>query len=376
MGERNHHQGPPRHRHAGRRNERTQLLAVLLTDHPPQHALDLVPVAAAAAGHKLGFEPLHYLAEHQALLGLAAAEPAPSSPTRLPVQRGRRGSKPPEDLLLLGPAPRKIGSWPRPQLAGVLKAVGRALADAAGSAPPALPHWWLACQLALRGTIRRAEWKALWRSLGPDRPEYGARIERVGPLLAWREYLDQLVAEVGRRLSGAKRNPLLTELNVELAASLFNLQQSELAARVLQLAAEKYELSCADTEAGPVVTLAGALAPPPLSANDQRALAAMLALYGGEEGQPKSGLAERFPAQQHVIHWLFEAGRLVETQDGFVFTRVELDGYLTELATWGLPPGEIGVGDLRRRLGLKRRRAEALRGYLAARYGDAPEDGA
>jgi len=364
--------GPSKHRHAGRRNGRTQLLAVLKTDHPPQHALDLVP----ATGSKLAFEPLHYLEEPTALIGLAAADPAPAQLGTLAVQRGRRGNKPPEELLLLGPAPKHIGSWPRPQLAGVLKAVGRALADAAQNASPTLPHWWLACQLALRGTIRRAEWKALWRGLGSERPEYGERIERIGPLLAWREYLDQLVAELGRRLSGPKRNPLITELNVELAGRLFNLEQPELATRVLELAAEKHELPLAGTEAGPVVTLAGELAPPPLSDNDARALKSVLALYTPEEGQPKSGLAARFPAQQHVIHWLFEAGRLVEVADGFVFTRDELDGYLAELATWGTPPGEIGVGDLRRKLGLKRRRAEALRAYLTARYGDRPEDGA
>jgi len=345
---------------------------VLLTDHPPQHALDLVP----AQSGKLAFEPLHYLEAPGALIGLVAVDSVPAQPVALPVQRGRRGSKPPEDLLLLGPAPKNIGSWPRPQLAGVLKAAGRALADATESAPATLPHWWLACQLALRGTIRRAEWKALWRGLGVERPEYGERIERVGPLLAWREYLDQLVAGLGRRLSGGKRNPLITELDGELAANLFNLRQPELAARVLELAAERFELPLADTGAGPVVTLAGELAPPPLSDNDARALKSVLALYTPEEGQPKSGLAARFPAQQHVIHWLFEAGRLVEVADGFVFTRDELDGYLAELATWGTPPGEIGVGDLRRKLGLKRRRAEALRAYLTARYGDRPEDGA
>jgi hypothetical protein len=69
-----------------------------------------------------------------------------------------------------------------------------------------------------------------------------------------------------------------------------------------------------------------------------------------------------------------EAGRLVEIADGFVFTRDELDGHLAELATWGVPLGEIGAGELRRRLGLKRRRAEALRAYLTGRYGGHAEE--
>jgi hypothetical protein len=306
--------------------------------------------------------------QHGAVLGLTQTGLRVTIPAKLPVQRCRRGNHCAEELLLLGPAQAGIAAWPKPLLAGVLKAVGRALDDARAGAPPSLPYWWLACQLALSGTVRRAEWKARWRTIEDKRPELGPRILRLGPYLVWHEHLLLLRDGLEQKLLKGKRNPLLTELTPATVSALAGADEEHIAPRVISLLAEKHGLVVVERSGAPVLELSGDLAPPPAHGTDLRVADEIVALFENDEGLSRAMLAKRYPAHKHVIHWLFASGILVDTGSGYVFTREQLRSILAALEERGLNIAEASTGVLRKDLGLKRPAAEALRAYLMKRY--------
>jgi len=347
---------------------------VLYTERPPQRPTVLrdtsAPSSAASETRQFRFSAGCSIEQPPVCLGTLTCEgkQPPETPGEAAVQRGRGGQQQAERLLIVAPLDGETAEMPHVRLTGLLKAATRAALEAAGG-QPGLIHWWLGCRLAQRGYLTRAHWKETWRRLGLQRPELGERIERVGPYLAWQEYLERRQAELLKALTRGKRNPLRTQLSTQDVVRLLNLPAPEIAARVLETFASAQHLSVERSAGELTVRLEGDLAPPPLSAEDAALVAQITGSYAAEAGTARAALAKLDPARQHVIHWLFDAGLLVEGPDGYVFTRGQLTDYRRRLGREGAELANVSIRELKDLLGLKRRAAEALFAYLHATYG-------
>lgn len=348
-------------------------LAVLLTDHPPAGGVILVPAQEPTAGEattKYRFTPLHHYADRQALLGLiltSAGERLPSFHGTL-VQRGRRGGKQPEQLYIAGKAPDSLRSGIGPLTTGLLKALGRAQRDAAGTNETGLLHWWLAVEFIRRGYIPHSKATARTEGAGMAAYDPPERVMAAGGWLIWREYLERCVDEILVTLQTGKRNPLLNQVTHRMVRSKFRLPDDELAGQVLEQLAHQAALPLTQTDAGPLVVLTGDLAPPDTNAVDARAVEAVLKLLADGRAAGYAGLLKAAPSQPHVVAWLFEADKLIESPDGYVFTADELNGYLKQLSADGMTPIQASIRDIKDRLRLARRAAEGLRAWLVAAY--------
>jgi len=314
------------------------------------------------------FEPLVYLLERRACLGYI-------EPTRnVHLQLGEHQVAPAQgdavqtqQLLLISPAPRTLRSWPRVRRDGVLKAVGRAIADASSAAEPELAHWWLACQLALHGFVTHDEWKVVARKTSGQPPELGPRVEPAGPYLVWQEYLGRLLDRLRSALVDEDSNPLLLELTATTVRQMLDGTPVAICNRLLEMLAQEPGFQLDDWHGEPVLKVAeqrqasGTL--------DEAVVNEIMTAFATGNGAARRILEQRHPGHRHVVRWLFDAGWLVEAADGFVFTKKQLDILLKKVLAWDIPPAQIGVGTLKGRLGLPRRRAEGLRSYLIEKYG-------
>jgi hypothetical protein len=98
----------------------------------------------------------------------------------------------------------------------------------------------------------------------------------------------------------------------------------------------------------------------------QRAREEVLGIFERGEGMPLDKLMARLPAKRVVIKQLIDAGHLIESDEGFVFTERQVGDWLTKLKL--RPDAPIpGVGDIKKLLGLPRKDAEQLRALLMAR---------
>jgi hypothetical protein len=350
-------------------------LAVLPSEHPEVNPITLVREKRKAGKSQVRaiycFEPFRHFAERRALLGLIRpAKNQTLEVTAFKVRPAADGQAEVATLQLICPAPRDLAAWPKPQRAGVMKAIGRALADMCTEAEPSLAQWWLACQLALRGCIPRTEWKACWQQIGGRQLEFGPRIEQQGAYLCWREFLDLRLHELRNYLGSDNRNPLLNELTPEVVNRVLKHIPPVICGRLLELLAEQHDLRLEYWHGEAVVRLEGELAAPEPPLEDSLVIGEIMDAFATGHGAARNILEERHPSHLHVIRWLFDAGWLVETGDGYVFTRNQLDRLLTKVLAWDLPPAQIGVGTIKNRLGLARRRAEALRAYLVEQFPD------
>lgn len=347
--------------------------AVLHTTHPPQQALTLVSADAGSPVVKLPFSPLFYYAEHNALLGkLMATTGSQAADVMLSVQRGRRGSKLPEQLDILAPIPREFHRWPHARQAGVLKAIGRAFSDASSSTA-ANPLWWLALNLALLGYVPYAQWDKHWQAVLAAEPELGPRIERIGLDLVWREHLELLSDRLTAMLTGSKRNPFLRVLTPSAVRQLLSLQAEGVASRIVEMVAQKYSLAVKPTLLGISLPLAGELEPVKPSNADGALAEEILERFETGSGTDRKALARRYPAKQHLLRQLFEAGMLVESPDGYIFSGRALHQHLDQLRKAGFDFACIGVREIKTTLKLPRRQAEALRTYLHSIFSDDAE---
>lgn len=350
-------------------------LAVLPSEHPAVNPLILVREKRKAGQSQVRaifrFEPFRHFADCRALIGLIWPEKNQTlEVAAVKVRPAVNGQTELVTLQLVCPAPRDLAAWPKPQRAGVMKAIGRALADIRADGQPTLGQWWLACQLALRGCILRAEWKLCRQLIGGLQLEFGPRIEQLGAFLCWREFLDLRLQELYNYLSSDNRNPLLNELTPEVINRVLIHVPPAICARLLELLAEQHDLRLEYWRGDPVVRLEGELSAPEPPLGDANVIGEIMDAFATGHGAARNILEERHPGHLHVIRWLFDANWLVETNDGYVFTRDQLDRLLKKVLAWDIPPAQIGVGTIKNRLGLARRRAEAFRAYLVEKYPD------
>ena len=353
----------------------TRWLAVLSTDHPPADPVKLVTADATAAdalgGGKAGFTPRHHYAGLNALLGtlrLPDATPRPVC-TAHAVQRGKRGSKPPETLFILDTLPTDFPGNTQVEARGVLKAVARAVRALCGERAPVAADWWLAMELARRGHVRRGQLVAAAGEAALATALDSPCLVPADNLLVWDEYVHRQAGLLAQEITKGKRNPFLTRLDPGIVISQLQMTHRGVAALVVRAIADRHGLATGEDELGPNAVLAGDLAPPLPGEADATARETIMAALeqGGVPG--RRGLLKLVPSQPHVVAWLFAAEHLKESPDGFIFTRDQLTGWLAELRRAGLDPAQAGVRDLKDHLGLDRRTAEALRAWLVETSG-------
>jgi len=349
-------------------------LAVLLTDHPPAASVRLV--ATEDSGSLLGdskawFRPLIGYEGLQSLLGevILPMEIDGIVASAHSVQRGRRGSKPPERFFILGRSSAEFAEGAQVKVRGLLKAIERAIRAIAGTTDTTAEQWWLAVELARRGHLRRGR---IASAAGEDFLDAALNYEclgQAGNLVVWDEYTGRCADNLTKQLTTGKRNPLLTKLSPGIAKELLDLANLSLAEHVVKTLASRHGLETADGLFGQCAVLSGELAPPPLAEADQRVRDAVLTALEEGKVSGRHDLLKLDRSRPHVQAWMFSAGILIEAPDGYLFTDGQLCGWLAELAAAGIEPGQASVREIKDVLGLKRKPAEALRAWLVETSG-------
>jgi hypothetical protein len=345
---------------------------VLLTRKAVPHELKLA-IGGAAPPQHCQFRPYFVSETTGVAIGECEASPSVVSAARavLEVHRGRVGGKAPERLVMLERLTPEMLRWPAVRWQGKLKAAEAMLREwnwQSGS----YALLWLALKLALHEAALKTELKAAADAFGEKTYGLPAHVVRSGAWLAWGPQLDAAAEKLPAVLLQRRTaNPLRDELDLKTAARLLALQQPELADEVLRRFSKLGKLSTKHDRTGGLRLLLGERYCPALRPDDAAVVRKIEALYEAGEGLPVALLRAQFPSHQHVIQWMLDAGRLVATAEGYIFTRQQLRLYLSKLPTSRVESGMVGVREIKDTLGLPRRAAEALRAYLVAEYGSA-----
>lgn len=379
---RQHHAHRPQPRHMQQRTSAARKevgqargwLAALVTERAVPEQLKLVT---------RGDSPAHYQFRLQVASGdvgvaigecVAAAGTPALARGAIEVFRGRAGGKPGERLVLLRPLTPAELRWPAVRWQGKLKAALALLREwcwHTGSST----LLWLAMQFTLADAIAKQELKTAARDFGEKLSGMPGQVVKVGELLAWSPQLDALAGSLVEVLEQRRNsNPLRDELNARTIQKLLALGQAELAPEILKRFTQLHKLQIKIGALGERRAILDERSRLPLNARDATAVRQIEGMYDRDEGLPLPELRRKFASQQHVIHWLLDAGRLVATAEGYIFTRQQLRQYLSKLPAPRVKNGTIGVREIKDTLGLNRHAAEALRAHLVAEYGR-PEDG-
>jgi hypothetical protein len=262
-------------------------------------------------------------------------------------------------LYVLQQVPQEFQERASFQQRGFYRAAGLLREQLSGASSAEL--WWAAVELALKGQLRLPEVRR-WS------PALAAILETPSPALVQVEgtvlsaaRMEQLISELPRTATERSgRNPLLIHVDLLHVMEWLQLGSVAVARVVQQRWAAVAEAPLTDSVFGPAVPVEAT----PESAADTAAIAAILAVFEAEAGLPRSTLNSRFPSSRHVIEWLFESHRLIESPGGFIFTGDELATAADAFAAKGqldVP----GTGEIKRVLGLQRRKAEELRALLS-----------
>jgi len=348
------------------RGHAATLLAVYRRAAPTGRALRLNIHGHSPAGAELQFLPLAAAAGTSGSLGLLHT----SSGYRLRMARfevvpAGKGGAEPAGMMIAGRLPKRIASRPGAVLKGFAKSVARAYGDLEWAGEE-LEGWRAALLLALDGELPRAMLEQLKGGAAAAGEGTGELILEGGRMV-WRPHVERLARQLADQAARlAHRNPHADLLTPEGAAALLDTGKLPMARLALKHAAARHGWNETSLLGEPAFQLAVQGATAAGEAETSIALEICEAVERGEGGL--SQLRDKYKSSPHVISRLLEARRLVSSADGFIFTRAELQRYWDELQ---LTSGAAvpGVGELKERLGLVRRKAEGLRRLLADRLG-------
>jgi hypothetical protein len=259
--------------------------------------------------------------------------------------------------LLLGSALK----MPAVKRDGILKATAAAASELAR--PPEPIHWWLALNFVLHGCIPRAEYVRATLALHATFATLNG-VDQRSDVLIWKPYTERKGAELIERLARErKRNPFLASVRLRQVMAWIELDRPLLAGIVMRRVAERFDSAVLDSFNGTVLRL------PPgedIPAPKRKAAEEVLQLFESGAGLPLEKLLERWPKHRVVINQLLEAGQLIQSAEGFVFTERQIVDWLNKLKLRADAPIP-GTGDLKKLLGLPRKDAEQLRALLLAK---------
>lgn len=273
------------------------------------------------------------------------------------VHRGRAGGKKPDLFFLLQAAPEDFNAWPRVKREGLARAAVRQGVALEGAEGPHAVNWWLALEFALHGCANSAEYRAQCARFElPTNVDASQALKAPGKLVAT-EYLQRAAESTRQRAAKlAQKNPFwLAPDTAHLLSWLEGLDQLTASMVLEQLARDAK----------------GAKTPPAsaqrttLSPKEHDAAARIFERVAQDEPVLLRELQQTYASSLNVIAWLLEAHQLVASPGyGVLFEMKQLLAWLAKLpAQTGEPGVAPGVGELRK-LGLPRRKAEALRDVL------------
>lgn len=358
--------------HAGQELARTptRYFAVLATAKPPATRVRLVGHIDTATALDVEFEPLQYSAETQIQLGAVIPRGgALGTLLTAQVQRGRNGHKASELLCVLKPIAEDAERWPRARWAGVLKGALKAMGElTAGRTEPAPLLWWLGLEFALRGYAETEQYVKHAHELGLSVKAAPAGAEQVGRLLAWSDYISRQSEELERRVRAKQqRNPLISSVSRDQAQRWLGLQSSELTGRIMRHFCERARLKPGRSLLGPVIALGHEREP--LAPGEKQALHNILRAVEEDKLTSVNELRSAFPSQLHIVTFLLDAEMLLEC-GSYLFTRHALLQALELLKDKRTDIAAAGVRDIKDLLGYSRRKAEALRAFIVAHFGE------
>jgi hypothetical protein len=251
--------------------------------------------------------------------------------------------------------------WPQVRWRGYLKAANTVAQELAGIYPVLLA-WRLALPFSLHGSIPSQDYAGLARQHGWHGTHRHPGILVRGELLLWECYFRQLAGQVEERLR-KQPNPLRTELTALQLQQWFGLESRAPAEAVLEYYAKSSGIKI-NTHAGircAVLPQKSLTAPTDEQARAAESLLEQVTAAGGMTYPMLQALAQ---GRLHIVRWLFDTELLIISPDGEIFSRRQLAAVCRELRIAGIAPDSATVAELKVHCGLKRRAAEALRGYF------------
>lgn len=275
----------------------------------------------------------------------------------------RRKAKP-ATLLVCNPVSREMSGWPQVKRTGYFKSCLAILASVA-QGKPGLHHGWLAQMLAQRGFVTTQSWRDVSERCCGRPVAVPPGLHKAGKLLIWQPALESYIKRLDEeRTRHQQRNPFIDELQRTHVMHWLGISFPNYAAEVLRQYAAAHGTRRRLFPGGAAVPLGAVLAPPKAPEADRRTASAVLAQFEEGAGCTLSQLERSSGGKQHILAKLLEAGQLVKSPDGYVFTRHQLRSYLQVLKLNNLHKETPSVRQLKDTLGLKRRPAEALRALL------------
>lgn len=261
----------------------------------------------------------------------------------------------------------ELRNLPKVKREGMTKAAAEAAREMTKSTPEPI-HWWLAVRFALQGYVPRSEYVKATLALSSSF-ESLPNVDQRNDVLIWRPSMkrlaDALVERIGKE---RKRNPFLDRAGLRQVMKWLDLDRPILAAIAMRQVAERFDCAVLETFAGTALRLPPNDEIPPAK---REACEEVLRIFESGEGLPLEKLVDRWPKHRVVINQLIEAGQLIQSADGFIFTERQVNDWVTRLKL--RPDAPIpGVGDFKKLLGLPRKDAEQLRALLLAKREAAP----
>jgi hypothetical protein len=256
----------------------------------------------------------------------------------------------------------ELKALPKVKREGMIKAAADAAREMTKGTPEPI-HWWLAVRFALQGFVPRADYVKATLALSSSF-ETLPNVDQRNDVLIWRPSIKRLADLLVERIERErKRNPFLDRVSARRAMKWLDVERPILAMIAMRQLAERFDSAVLDTFVGTALRL-----PPnneiPQAKRD--ACEEVLHIFESGEGLPLEKLVERWPKHRVVINQLIEAGRLIQSEDGFIFTERQVNDWVTRLKL--RPDAPIpGVGDFKKLLGLPRKDAEQLRALLVAK---------
>jgi len=347
------------------RNPKAVLFGVLESARLPKRRMQMVDQTWQKS-LELRFDPIASILNFNAALGfveLTTHLPHLAFTTRA-VQFVSAGHKQTGTLHVLEMAPKAFTQQPKVKLQGIFKGVDTLRAAFEHMQTPTGYKWWLALTLAASGYITCVSHDKVANQYRVHEQPLPEQLERIETIIFWRDYLTRLLNKLERQLQLKRnRNPFRQQLRARDCEDLLGIENRTLSIRLLGEFAQQYGTQLDTDMLGALVLLPAHLTSTPQPAEEQIGKIITQLVDAGEV-VTRRGLKQRYASDQHIIDWLFSARILIETPTGYVFTAAKFEQYLKQLNRDIIGLTHIGVRDIKDKLGLSRRPAEALRAFL------------
>jgi hypothetical protein len=188
-------------------------------------------------------------------------------------------------------------------------------------------------------------------------------IKDTGSVVVREDYLVQELKHLRSELHNrVKRNPLIDRIYVSDISEIKSSPVPGMALYLLDMLAASAKVQIVDTRlpGGAYIELPQEMFPRNTESDFYMLAKKIYAGFESEKGGSREVLRRRHNSDLNVVAALFDAGWLIESPDGFVFTRERLENYLSRLNQENENIGSFSIKDIKNLLGIKSKEAEGL----------------